>query len=99
MSIDGYRLSTSAESRAQLLGNSKVLSCLATLALFIMYEFSRNIRGLSSISKSTDTAYVIQPMLAQMGRIGGVRPGVNGGLMGNGVSSLCSLGRKYPRHA
>ena len=99
MSIDGYRLFTSADKRAQLLGNSNVSSCLATLALFIMYEFRRNIRGLSSMSKSTDTAYVIQPMLAQMGRIGGVRPGVNDGLIGNGVSSLCSLGRKYPRHA
>jgi hypothetical protein len=55
--------------------------------------------GLSSISKNTDTAYVIQSILAQMGRIGNVRPGFNGGLIGNGMSSLCSLGEKYPRHA
>jgi hypothetical protein len=36
MSIDGYRLSTSADRRAQLAGNSAVFKCLATPALFKM---------------------------------------------------------------
>ena len=90
MSIDGYRLSTSADRRAQLLGYSALLRCLATHALFIMYDSRRNMMGLSNMSNSTDTAYVIQPILAQMGRIGGVRPGTNGGFIGNGMSSFCN---------
>ena len=46
------------------------------------------------ISSKTDTAYVIQPLLAHIGRIGGVRSGISGGLIGKGCSSFCNLGRK-----
>ena len=50
------------------------------------------------MSKYTDSMYVIQLILAQIGRTGGVFPGGKGGGRGHGISNLCSLGRRYSRH-
>ena len=40
-----------------------------------------------------------QPILAQMGRTGGILPGRSGGGHGKGKGSFCNFGRKYDRHA
>jgi hypothetical protein len=71
-------LSTSAARSAQLAGSCLLSSCLANAALFMMYEGIVSIMGLKIISKYIATIYVTQPMLAQIERTGGARPGISG---------------------
>ena len=88
MSIDGYRLSTSAASREHVDGNWHLSKFLASAALFMMYEGSDSMMGFRIMSKYNDTTYVTQPILAQIGRTGGVFPGMNGGGHGYGIGSF-----------
>ena len=56
-------------------------------------------KGFKVMSKYTETMYVIPQMLAHMGLTGGVLFGSRGGGRGQGISNLCSLGRKYSLQA
>ena len=51
MSIDGYRLSTSAAKSAQSEGKSLFSRSLAKAELFIMYDGNCTMSGLSKMSK------------------------------------------------
>jgi hypothetical protein len=60
----------------------------------MMYEGSDSMMGFRMMSKYYETTYVTQPILAQIGRTGGVFPGMNGGRHGYELGSFCSFGRK-----
>ena len=88
------RLSTSLASSAHVEGNGRSSRRLASAVLFIMYEGSDSIMGFRIMSKYIETTFVTQPILARIGRSGGVLPGMNGGGHGYGIGSSCSFGRK-----
>ena len=78
----------SAASSEHVDGKRHLSRCLASAALFIIYEGSDSMMGFKIMSRYMETTYVTQPILAQIGRTGGVFPGMNGGGHGYGIGSF-----------